>query len=1251
MKNRLKINIAAVLSLMAFVGTANPMYAVDAADQPLIMTIRTDIFNYQGPENFFTIYLGTTPDTKEEEYYVEGPKSAEYIYVEPYSIESGNEGTIIHSTAIPLSVSENDNEVRIYGDASKIDFIDVHGCYLNEIILSDDFTNLSVIDLSHNYLTSIDLTPYSGLNSIDLTDNAFTDPTKMIIGANHPNLVILYVGINDVLDPDFNLSNYPEMIYFNARNNYGLTWIDPSGCPNLQTLMLEVTNIETIDVSKNEMLRNLDVSNTKITSVDVSRNVYLTSLNLSHEGSYNTQYKVTSVDVSKNQYLQTLSISNNNLTDIDVSHNPNLRGLQVQKNFLTHIDLSNNPNISSLNLSNNLFTFATLPIPKPEWDYYYYRSPLACNFKYKVNEPIDFSADVIRAPYQDETGNTITPETFAMAFGEPRVGEKYELDEKIYTYKDGVITFHEAVPDSVYIEFYCTAFPDWPMQTQLFAVKTEDDFDAPSPVLTITPASQMTGSEISFKLAAIPVAGNVKYPADITIKYGDESLTLTGAITSPEIPDNDNIAFRLPATTIPVEVLIADGFSASALVMDNIWMSSIDLTPSSDITILSITNAGLTTIDLGFNRSLRTLDLSNNSLREINLSGVRGDYEKYYLNDVNLANNRLRSFSATIYDVITKLNLADNEFTDFDFKYFTGLKNLNLSGNALSGTLDLSKIERMTDLNIAGNAVNSIIIGSWDSMRNLDVTNNNLTFATLPILKNEGLVYRYSPQNKFAILSAGASIDLSDLYIDVNGNTTDFVWKYADNGETVPTDLYNFSNGSTIFGTELIGKMLYCEMTNQAFPDFNDSPLTTTNIKVLDKPTNVVAKFTPTKSGEVHIGFRFNKPGANAVYIDWKGDGSQYDEYLYDEYNSEIYRTGMAAEGKTAVVYTYNDPADVSMLFTLDIPLADFDATPMTKAEAFDIHNAGLTDGNIRLPQSESLYELVLDGSKFTEQTFTGYPVLRFLNLANNDYSHFDLSQYPNVTFASLSDNHIENITFGNNKSLYQLDLTNNRLNDIDLSGLTGLKELLIADNLLHEIDLSPVQNHLQSLNIAGNYFTFATLPKMADFNLSIFTTYYYANQKPITVQCVNGKVDLSDQAIIDDTETVYRWFLGDKQSDVYYDYYYEMFVGEELEGPEVSDDPEYSVENGITTFYYNQKRRVICAMTNEAYPNLILYTTPTAIEKTGVEDVAVGSGNTLVDVYTISGVCVRRQVVREEATDGLVPGLYIVNGEKILIH
>lgn len=195
------------------------------------------------------------------------------------------------------------------------------------------------------------------------------------------------------------------------------------------------------------------------------------------------------------------------------------------------------------------------------------------------------------------------------------------------------------------------------------------------------------------------------------------------------------------------------------------------------------------------------------------------------------------------------------------------------------------------------------------------------------------------------------------------------------------------------------------------------------------------------------------------------------------------------------------------------------------------------------------------------------------------------------------------------------------------------------------EIDLSPVASTLSALTLVGNQFTFATLPRKVDFP-AMMDAYYYGNQAPVETQVINGKVDLAAQARVGDTETVYTWYYGEISVDADTG----EIIGEML-SPE-GDEPEYSIDNGVTTFHVNYTEPVICVMTNAEFPNLILYTNYLDISQTsGIDTIVAGTQDSIVNVYNLQGMLVRENVDRDTAVDGLAPGVYVVGGRKVVVR
>ena len=165
------------------------------------------------------------------------------------------------------------------------------------------------------------------------------------------------------------------------------------------------------------------------------------------------------------------------------------------------------------------------------------------------------------------------------------------------------------------------------------------------------------------------------------------------------------------------------------------------------------------------------------------------------------------------------------------------------------------------------------------------------------------------------------------------------------------------------------------------------------------------------------------------------------------------------------------------------------------------------------------------------------------------------------------------------NPNLWYLDLSGNELTaiQVDTTTVPNLQQLGLNNNQLHTLDVATLEE-LRALAIVGNRFDFSTLPPV----LPQYMVYNYSGQAMLEVELQDEKIiDLSTQAMVGDSATVFTWYLGEPV------YNYETF---EWEGEVLIPGKEYTLENGVTTFLKSFDD-VICLLTNPAFPNVYLYT------------------------------------------------------------
>ena len=1202
--------------------------SVMAQEEPII-TLYTNLYKTSGSKNSCTIFIGGIKDKD----YIDIDCGLGTVEQELVPATLDPETGTWSGTSITLSVTSAD-VIKIYGNAENIAILNLDGCYIRQTDLSK-LTNLEILYMNHNELESLDLSNIHKLKYVELSDNPM-NKGNLVIG-DQPDLLLLEIAQTGNLDPNFKMSNYPKLKVFTCWGNPGITSLDPSQCPDLIQLSLDGTSVETLDVSHNTNLQILNISDTRIKNIDLSKNIYLRELYCKHEsGIVNTDIKLTDIDVTKNLNLIRLAASGNKLTSIDVSKNTYLQHLSLTNNNLKEINLDNNVNLYQVMIANNNFGFSTLPLPKDTWEEYdYYQKNIPVQKTYAEGTVIDFSDMILREGTKTTMALYQTDET--------NVNPVTALDESYYSFDatTGKVTLLKATTDSVYVAFANDAFPAlaleyMPLRTNKFIVKTADEYGKETTAVTFTPSE----SAINFKVGVI--GASATEPKTFYVDFGNgEKVACTA--TSEDIPATYNVSrFRLGSGEITV--YMPQDEQLSALDIENINLSSIDVSTSRSMKTLRLVNTKLPSIDLGWNRSLTSLEMTGNNFGTLSLCGVNYAYQKTLLGDINLSNNNLSSVALSDNNyTLHNVDLSNNKLTEISFKDADMMETLNLSNNQLT-EVNVNYCSIMTKLDISNNKVSSLVLPDACALTEFHCENNAFDFTNLPQL--DGLTtFTYAPQNEVSIPQMGPGVDLSAHQVE--GNT---VYRWENNGATLTKGIdYTETNGKFNFAPSLIGSQLKCYMTNDKYAGLT---LVTSTFTVAAMPTNLIGSFTTTGNNTGTLTLRSYEDN-NTICIDWNGDGTDLNYYTVGTVVSTFDIETKA--GANAKVYTYDTDNNLMVFNIQGIKMSDMDLSGMNELIGLTVTDAGLS--SITWPQSNDFTELNIKGNNFTSLDLgTHSPKMAMIIAGNNKIETFDATPYNNIRVLSLYGNGLKSITL-NNADLFQLDLAKNQLTSIDLSKVPSMNTLALTENQLETIDVSGL-NGLAALYLDRNKFKFSTLP--IDKGYSKYT---YANQADIEVSEVDGKVDLSSEAIVNGTETVYRWFVG------------EPTVTKEgtLSGEELILDDEYSVVNGVTLFHI-ALNGLKCAMTNESFPNAVLYSSFVNVTKTGINGVtddnesnisvegntitAHASNNTDVRLYDINGMLIATANTGSEGTaifNVAKAGIYVVksgtNTEKVAIR
>lgn len=1191
-----------------------------------IIEFHTNIYDTYGETNAFHITMGATENT-----YVDVDCGYGMVEAEIEQAFFDSETSAIRGTAITCSVSP-EGMVRIYGDASKIEYLDMSGCYISNISFPS-LPNLAILDMQHNELEELDLSHLTALQALYLSDNPF-GKSPLVIGSNHPDLTILEISVMPSLDPNFTIRDYPKLRTFEAWGNHGLKFLDPTGCPDLLRISIDVTPVASLDVSKNPNLLILNTAETRIPALDLSNNPYLTELYCGHSGKYNNDVALTELNLGSKPYLQRLYCADNKFTSLDISGCPALVNFDCSGNNLPGINFDSNPDLYSVNISKNCMDFVTIPADRETFgEYYYSQKPFPVSRSYAVGSVIDFSAKV----------NRPNSETYAALFGVSESDElnPVQLDESYYTFENGKVTLLKTYTDSVYVAFANTALPEYDLKTAKFMVKAASEMGKDNVAATLGVSSSASTVEMYVGMAG----ATPSTPKTFSVDFGDGN-PVTFTATTSDTPLVPNVTGTRKG--ISNYIYTPEGEDMTAFAIKDTPLLVCDFGGSRSMRQLTVTGCQTSKIGIEWNRCLEYLDLSDNYLTTVDLSTEIGGYSKNVLSHINLANNRLEELTLNDARTITYLNVSGNQLAALDINDASNLVELYAKGNLIAN-LDLEDTESLVKLDISDNQLTELPVPSYEVLDWLDVSGNNITIPNLP-RPTVASTYYYAPQQTLVMPTKAPMVNISREWLDLDGNTTQYTWRKAsDNTVLTPEQVKGDGTGRFSFVDTSVGE-IYCSISHPAYPDFTEKPILTTNVLAAEMPSNIFATFTTEEATDGTIILRAVVPDnakptdviTEEVYIDWSGNGDLEQYVLGRDYITFPVTTTSGAEVKC---YSYKDE-DCLAVFSLNAgKLAAMDASKMKTLTCFSVTDGGLTEDNIVFPASPDLYELIMSGNNFNGVIGKQYPKLYMLNLSRNPMTEIDLSDMPTLGCVYLSECGLKSATF-NNPNIWDLNLSENEFETIDLSGVPAVSQLWLQDNNLTSVNVEGLSS-LRVLYLGGNRLTFATLPEPK----SSYYVYTYSMQQPVAIQVDGGKVDLSAQAKAGGAETTYRWFIDTP----YYD------DNDELVGEELIEGTEYDLTDGVTTF----KRKfshIMCVMTNEVFPNLLLYTDFVDVTETGLEnavasdgasiraidgDIIVNAGATTpVEVYSVSG-----QLLRASHTDvsgsltvsGLPSGIYIV--------
>lgn len=980
-----------------------------------------------------------------------------------------------------------------------------------------------------------------------------------------------------------NFSSCPEMLYIDMHNCPKIYSANVSMLPKLYYLSVETTGLSSIDVSKNTELKTLNCGFSRISRLDVTNNTKLREL---YFATKNTGTRASSIDLSNNPELVYLFVGNQRLTSLDLSKNPNIQSLFCEGNELTELDISQNTNIALVSCFSNRLTFTSMPIQAnyPNLQLYWYtpqKDLTLDDIEYGVGSTIDLTSSTILQDSKTEYNLYLTDVLNPYTVKELKEGSDFSVE-------NGVIKLLKAQTDSVYISAKNPAFPAIELKTTKFMILDEGSLGRNNLAFEYTHSKEV-GESCSLSLSAY------KSGSKVYVDFGDGELkefTVNASISNY----GPKITGTLAGKTIKV-------YTPKGVQIKEIRM------PSSNITDINVYNA----------HALQILNLSKNELTELDLTG------NYRLDQLIVDDNKLTELSLPEYSFLTSLSCVRNNLENIDVTKSIPLKILKFSNNKvreinLEGKTSLTTIEaneneleslmlddclELADLRVNNNNLSALRLDLNPNLDILWISGNYFTFSTMPNTTATKITYR--GQKKVEIAKASGVVDLSSEAM-IGDVATIYSWKSSDGNRLFEDEDYTINDGITEFiNTDF--EAVSCEMTNSTWPDLI---LSTTEIKPLGKPDKLIATLTSKESAGKALTLILAAYGPDYVFTDF-GNGQLRPCKL--DYNFAQFKTNLGAN-REIKLYTYEEsPARLRVLSLSEHALKSVDISQLTELECLNLSGAYLN--SLYISNNLKLKELTLNKNRLSDVDLSKHSNIKLLSLRSMGLENIDISKLANLEWLSIGDNKLSQIDLSNKPKLRWIEISKNNFSELDLSGLTALTELYADNNNLSSIDLDD-QPDMSVVRLSDNKFRFSTFP---EHNINRL---YYTPQGDMEIVPDGLTVDLGAESRIYGYETSYVWST--------------------VSGKTLTENVDYTITDGVTTFAAQQTEQVVCELSNAAFPDLVLRTFPMTIAETGIA--ALGNDTDFeFAIYNISGYSIASGDGSgyKQAVSNLTPGIYIV--------
>lgn len=250
-----------------------------------------------------------------------------------------------NSTGSSIKIdANNDGEIQI-SEALAVEKLNAESYGITNISGLEAFSNLKELNLMSNNLTSYNLS-FPVLASLNISHNYISS----IDVTNCPLLLSIDITGNNLTTQALNSNSIVNL----TTGGLQLQNLNLQGTPAVKKVSISFSNLQTINGANMPFLEELEIANApKLSQFNLNGSLKLESLTMQYTG-------LTNLDLTNLTGLKTLECTNNKFQTATLDGCTALSLVRMENNLLTSISLNNLPSLSILYLSNNSLTSVVL---------------------------------------------------------------------------------------------------------------------------------------------------------------------------------------------------------------------------------------------------------------------------------------------------------------------------------------------------------------------------------------------------------------------------------------------------------------------------------------------------------------------------------------------------------------------------------------------------------------------------------------------------------------------------------------------------------------------------------------------------------------------------------------------------------------------------------------------------------------------------------------------------------------------------